>query len=223
MLTGANSHVWVVLFGVCIGVAHRPPALRRDRQRAEMACAGAVCLRDHGDQARPHWGASSTTRFIPSLPRGSQAMEHSGCDPRDDHLPLSLFLAGVPGSRRGKGAGTASLVTGAAPPRAKCAGASGCRRRHVLLEHGDVLHHPDYGADAARARHHESDIEREVAEALQPLAGNSAALLYTIGLVGTGALAIPTLAAPAPTRSRNCSAGDRAWTNTSGVRRRSTA
>lgn len=34
----------------------------------------------------------------------------------------------------------------------------------------------------------------EVASALQPLAGRAAMLLYTIGLLGTGALAIPTLA-----------------------------
>jgi NRAMP (natural resistance-associated macrophage protein)-like metal ion transporter len=38
---------------------------------------------------------------------------------------------------------------------------------------------------------------RDVAEALQPLAGKFAALLYTIGIVGTGALAIPTLAGSA--------------------------
>lgn len=38
---------------------------------------------------------------------------------------------------------------------------------------------------------------REVADALTPLAGRLAALLYTIGLIGTGALAIPTLAGSA--------------------------
>jgi Mn2+/Fe2+ NRAMP family transporter len=38
---------------------------------------------------------------------------------------------------------------------------------------------------------------REVAEALRPLAGRFASLLYTFGLVGTGMLAIPTLAGSA--------------------------
>jgi NRAMP (natural resistance-associated macrophage protein)-like metal ion transporter len=38
---------------------------------------------------------------------------------------------------------------------------------------------------------------REVAMALEPLAGHFASLLYTIGLVGMGALAIPTLAGSA--------------------------
>jgi Mn2+/Fe2+ NRAMP family transporter len=34
---------------------------------------------------------------------------------------------------------------------------------------------------------------REVAEALRPLAGNAAMLLYTVGIIGVGLLAIPTL------------------------------
>jgi NRAMP (natural resistance-associated macrophage protein)-like metal ion transporter len=38
---------------------------------------------------------------------------------------------------------------------------------------------------------------REVASALTPIAGKFASLLYTIGIVGTGALAIPTLAGSA--------------------------
>jgi len=37
----------------------------------------------------------------------------------------------------------------------------------------------------------------EIAAALRPLAGNFATLLYTLGLLGTGALAIPTLAGSA--------------------------
>jgi len=44
--------------------------------------------------------------------------------------------------------------------------------------------------------HNETNIEssRQVAEALQPLAGSFAAILYTIGLIGVGLLAIPILA-----------------------------
>lgn len=43
----------------------------------------------------------------------------------------------------------------------------------------------------------ELTTSREVAEALEPLAGRFAKLLYAIGLIGTGALAIPTLAGSA--------------------------
>src|SRR5882724_1993801 len=43
----------------------------------------------------------------------------------------------------------------------------------------------------------EVTTSRQVAEALRPLAGNLATLLYTFGIVGTGLLAIPTLSCSA--------------------------
>jgi NRAMP (natural resistance-associated macrophage protein)-like metal ion transporter len=48
-----------------------------------------------------------------------------------------------------------------------------------------------------RAGHTEIATTRDAAEALRPLAGNFAYLLYTIGVIGTGLLAIPTLAGSA--------------------------
>jgi Mn2+/Fe2+ NRAMP family transporter len=44
--------------------------------------------------------------------------------------------------------------------------------------------------------HNETNIEssRQVAEALKPLAGSFAVILYTVGLLGVGLLAIPILA-----------------------------
>ena len=41
------------------------------------------------------------------------------------------------------------------------------------------------------------ETSRDVARALEPLAGHWATLLYTVGIVGVGALAIPTLAGSA--------------------------
>jgi len=48
-------------------------------------------------------------------------------------------------------------------------------------------------------RHGITNIEssKQVAEALQPLAGTLAYLLYTVGIIGVGFLAIPTLAGSA--------------------------
>jgi Mn2+/Fe2+ NRAMP family transporter len=45
--------------------------------------------------------------------------------------------------------------------------------------------------------HHEITTAREAAEALRPLAGNGAYLLFTLGLIGTGMLAVPVLAGSA--------------------------
>lgn len=41
------------------------------------------------------------------------------------------------------------------------------------------------------------ETSRQAAEALRPLAGNAAALLYTVGIIGVGLLAIPTLSGSA--------------------------
>jgi Mn2+/Fe2+ NRAMP family transporter len=53
---------------------------------------------------------------------------------------------------------------------------------------------------------------REAAEALRPLAGKFAATPFTVGIVGVGFLAIPTLGAPLPTRLRRLWGGVRVWT-----------
>src|SRR5215467_4933875 len=45
--------------------------------------------------------------------------------------------------------------------------------------------------------HHEITTAREAADALRPLAGKGAALLFTLGLIGTGMLAVPVLAGSA--------------------------
>jgi len=63
-------------------------------------------------------------------------------------------------------------------------------------------------------RHGITHIEttRQAAEALRPLAGKFAATLFTVGIVGVGFLAIPTLAGSADMHSRKRSDGGKAWT-----------
>jgi Mn2+/Fe2+ NRAMP family transporter len=56
------------------------------------------------------------------------------------------------------------------------------------------------------------EISRQAAEALRPLAGRFAATLFTVGIVGVGFLAIPTLAGSAAYASRKRWGGDKAWT-----------
>jgi Mn2+/Fe2+ NRAMP family transporter len=53
------------------------------------------------------------------------------------------------------------------------------------------------GATLYPSGHREIETARQAAEALKPLAGNGAYLLFTIGLVGTGMLGIPALAGSA--------------------------
>ncbi len=53
------------------------------------------------------------------------------------------------------------------------------------------------GATLYVAGHREIETARQAAEALRPLAGNAAYLLFTLGLVGTGMLGVPVLAGSA--------------------------
>jgi NRAMP (natural resistance-associated macrophage protein)-like metal ion transporter len=53
------------------------------------------------------------------------------------------------------------------------------------------------GATLYEQGHRDIETAREAADALRPLAGNAAYLLFTIGLVGTGMLGIPALAGSA--------------------------
>ncbi|MEO7083700.1 MAG: divalent metal cation transporter [Gemmatimonadaceae bacterium] len=64
---------------------------------------------------------------------------------------------------------------------------------------------------------------REVANALTPIAGRFATLLYTVGLIGTGALAIPTLGGSAAYAFAETFGCVRGWTNNSSARARFTA
>jgi Mn2+/Fe2+ NRAMP family transporter len=62
-------------------------------------------------------------------------------------------------------------------------------------------------------RHGIKHIEttRQAAEALRPFAGRLAATLFTIGIVGVGFLAIPTLAGSAAYAFAETWGGARAW------------
>ncbi len=53
------------------------------------------------------------------------------------------------------------------------------------------------GATLYRSGHRDIETARQAAEALRPLAGNLAYVLYAVGLIGTGMLAIPVLAGSA--------------------------
>ena len=57
----------------------------------------------------------------------------------------------------------------------------------------------------------------DAAKALRPLAGRFAALLFALGIIGTGMLAIPVLAG-SRTQFRNCLAGGRVWRASRGTR-----
>ena len=66
--------------------------------------------------------------------------------------------------------------------------------RHVLLRSGCVLYRPGYRRNApARLAATNVDTAAKAADALKPLAGNFAYILFALGILGVGLIGVPVL------------------------------
>ncbi len=70
-------------------------------------------------------------------------------------------------------------------------------RRHDVLQRDRLLHHPQHRGHAARRGQCDIETSAQAAEALRPLAGEFTFLLFSLGIIGTGMLAVPVLAGSA--------------------------
>ena len=198
ILTGWNSHVFVVVFGAAIAWA---TVRLRYYQLASILKWLAVSLFAYVFTAilsRPDWREVARAALVPRPPQRQRLVGHARRDPGDHDQPLPLLLAGRTGSRGGEGDGPAHArpARGGLRPGDRQA-KDGRGRQHVfsnlvmffiILTTALTLH-----------RHGITRIEssREAALALKPLAGSLAELLYAVGIIGVGLLAIPTLAGSA--------------------------
>ena len=129
--------------------------LPADRPDLQVADAGPVRLHrlgllSPGPTSWPSCAARSSRRCRFDAGFAGDARR----PPRHDHLAVSLLLAGQPGSGGEKGADAAS-----ASGSGKGASDSGVElrrlgreHRHVVLERGDVFHHPGDGRDPVAGR-----------------------------------------------------------------------
>jgi hypothetical protein len=121
-----------------------------------------------------------------------------GCA-RDHDKPVSVFLAGLAGSRGNE--------SGQGTPSASGTNQGGVTeldrikidttRRNDLLQRDRLFHHPDHRRRSECQWCHQHQFSNEAAEALRPLAGDFTFLLFAFGIIGTGMLAIPVLAGSA--------------------------
>jgi NRAMP (natural resistance-associated macrophage protein)-like metal ion transporter len=198
MLSGINSHFFVVLFGTTIAAAtiwlpyHRIAAILRWLALAIGAYIIAALV------LRPDWGSVLRHTFVPSLPKGKAGWQTLVAILGTTISPYLFFWQTSQEVEEEKALGRTMLM--------KRVGAT-----HKELVNREI----DVGIGTFSANlvmffvmlttaltlhlHGMTRIEtsREAAEALQPLAGNFAATLYTLGLFGVGFLAIPTLSGSA--------------------------
>lgn len=196
-LTGINSHYFVVVFGV--GLAWAMIRLRYDQIASVLKWLALVLFAYviAAIHIGPDWGSVVKDAFVPSLPRGKawgmlvailgttispylffwQASEEVEEEKAMGKLMLRSRLGATPReiTDRKLDVGVGTFF-------------SNFVMFFIILTTALTLHR--HGIT-----HPESS--RDVAEALRPLAGRFAELLYTVGLIGVGLLAIPTLAGSA--------------------------
>lgn len=194
MLTGINSHLWVVVFAAAISFA---TIYFRYHQIANTLKWLALVLFAYVAAAfviRVDWQGVAFDTFIPRLPHGKEAWETLVAIFGTTISPYLFFWQASQEVEEEKAIGRTTLRQrrGATPreirTRKTDVGAgtffSNLVMYFIILVSAFTLH---------RAGMFHIETSREAASALKPLAGNGAFLLYTLGLLGVGLLAIPTL------------------------------
>ena len=195
LLTGVSSHVWVVLLGV--GIAYATIRLRYAvianvlKWLALVLVAYVITALYVG----PTWGVVAHDSFVIQLPRLGGASATVVAILGTTISPYLFFWQASQEVEEEKEKGRRRVEdrVGAEPYEIRTRKIditigtffSNAAMFFIILATALTLH---------RAGLTKLETSRQVSEALTPLAGRFASLLYTVGLLGTGALAIPTLA-----------------------------
>ncbi|MEP6938588.1 MAG: divalent metal cation transporter [Rudaea sp.] len=198
MLGGGPAHVYVAVFGLGICVA---TVWLRYHQIARVLKWLALILFAYVLAAlisRPDWGAALRATFLPSWPSSHEAWPILVAILGTTISPYLFFWQAAQEVEEEEAMGRRLIVqregasNDALADRRIDVGVgtlySNVVMYFIILATAVTLH---------RAGHVGISTTREAAEALRPLAGDFAYFLYTLGIIGTGLLAIPTLAGSA--------------------------
>jgi NRAMP (natural resistance-associated macrophage protein)-like metal ion transporter len=194
MLTGFNSHWFVLLFG--IGLAYWTVHCRY-HQIAMILKWLALCLFAYVITAfvvRPDWSTILHDTFVPTWPKDHNTWQNLVAILGTTISPYLFFWQSSQEVEDEKAMGRRMLVQ-----------REGATRPEIIDRQLDVgtgtffsnfvMYFIILSAAVTLHQHGVKDIEtsKQAAEALKPLAGAFAYFLYTAGLIGVGLLAIPTL------------------------------
>lgn len=198
MFTGINSHYWVLPFGLAIALAtvrFRYEAISGILKWLALVLFAYVIT---AFIVKPDWGQIAHHTFLPTLPKDHETWGTLVAILGTTISPYLFFWQSSQEVEVDKGRG-----------KKKLADRRGASERQIVDRKVDVAA-GTFVSNAVMffiilttaATLHKSGIthvetSRQAAEALRPLAGNFAALLFTVGVVGVGFLAIPTLAGSA--------------------------
>lgn len=198
LLTHVSSHVWVVVFGVLIAWA---TVRLRYVMIANVLKWLALVLFAYVVTALiigPNWSLVVHDTLVPTMPRQPGAWAMVVAILGTTISPYLFFWQASQEVEEEKAMGRHTLVArrGATPAEIKARKwdvglgtfFSNVAMFFIILTTALTLH---------RAGITQVSTSAEIAAALRPLAGDLATLLYTLGILGTGALAIPTLSGSA--------------------------
>ena len=194
MLLGVNSHYFVVLFGV--GIAAATIRLRYEQIARTLKWLALVLFAYviTAIVVGPDWSVVLRDAFVPSLPRGREAWGTLVAILGTTISPYLFFWQASEEVEEEKAAGEQLLADRQGATRQELAHRrldvgigtffSNMIMFFIILTTALTLH-----------RHGITNPQtsREVAEALRPFGGRFTQILYAVGLVGVGLLAIPTL------------------------------
>jgi NRAMP (natural resistance-associated macrophage protein)-like metal ion transporter len=198
MLSGINSHYFVILFGLAISVA---TVQFRYHQIANILKWLALTLFAYvitGFVIGPDWGKVAHDTFIPSLPKGHEGWGMLVAILGTTISPYLFFWQSSQEVEEEKAIGRRMLAWRKGATRREI----GARKMDVGIGtffSNLVMYFIILSTALTLHAHGTTNIEttKQAAEALLPLAGKFAYLLFTVGIIGVGFLAIPTLSGSA--------------------------
>jgi NRAMP (natural resistance-associated macrophage protein)-like metal ion transporter len=198
LLTGVNSHVWVISFGAGIAMATiylRYATIARVLKWLALALAAYVVTAVY---VGPTWSEVARDTFIVRMPKVPGAWATLVAILGTTISPYLFFWQASQEVEEEKALG-----------RRRVRDREGAEPHEIITRRVDITLGTFFSNVAMffiilataltlhKAGLTKLETSRQIAEALKPLAGRFAALLYTVGLLGTGALAIPVLAGSA--------------------------
>lgn len=195
LLTGVSSHIWVILIGV--GIAAATIGLRYATIAGGLKWLALVLVAYAltAFYVGPKWSLVARDTFVPSMPKMRGVWATLVAILGTTISPYLFFWQASQEVEEEKSIGRRRIVDRVGAELSEINTRkidigmgtffSNAAMFFIILTTALTLH----GAGVTKL-----ETSRQVAEALAPLAGRFASLLYTVGLLGTGLLAIPTLA-----------------------------
>jgi Mn2+/Fe2+ NRAMP family transporter len=197
MLSGLNSHYFIILFALAITAAtilFRYGAIAVLLKWLSLSLCAYIIAALIAD---PDWRTVTHATFIPSLPDSREGWAMLVAILGTTISPYLFFWQASQEVEEKHACAQRTFAPGRATQ-------AGLRTRRLDVAVGTffsnlVMYFIILTTALTLNRNGITHIEtsHQAAEALRPLAGSSAALLFTLGIVGVGLLAIPTLSASA--------------------------